>query len=169
MEYEEIVDYVKEGINQDEDDSQVQDKKDEKPSEPVRPKPAQYALGQRSALEPVTVIARQIMNGDWGHGSVRDKKLIQAGYDPTEVYAKFNELFGTNSGPFEPYDVILTSNTLNVRKGPGFDHYIVTTLIDDQNVYTIVEEDADHQGNRWGYLRSGLGWIMLQYTKKVGG
>ena len=63
---------------------------------------------------------------------------------------------------FKSYVINVTStNGLNVRKGPGTSYGIVTT-IPYNGMYTIVEE----KGN-WGKLKSGAGWICLDYTKKV--
>lgn len=60
-----------------------------------------------------------------------------------------------------PYVIKVTANALNVRKGPG-SNYDVTTVIKKGGYYTIVEV----QGN-WGKLKSGAGWICLDYTEKV--
>ena len=60
------------------------------------------------------------------------------------------------------YRVRVTATALNVRKGPGIS-YIITTVIRDKGVYTIVEESNDG----WGKLKSGAGWINLKYTKKI--
>ena len=67
--------------------------------------------------------------------------------------------------PFTPYKVRITTTVLNVRKGPGIE-YPITTQIKDQGVYTIVEEDRSGK-MPWGRLKSGAGWICLNYTRKV--
>ena len=59
-----------------------------------------------------------------------------------------------------PYTVKIMVDALNIRKGPGT-NYPVVGCIKDHGVYTIVEEQ-----NGWGKLKSGAGWICLQYTKK---
>lgn len=59
------------------------------------------------------------------------------------------------------YQVKVTSPALNVRKGPGT-KYDVETVIRDKGVYTITEVSGD-----WGKLKSGVGWINLNYTKKM--
>lgn len=58
------------------------------------------------------------------------------------------------------YQVKITANALNVRKGPGTQYGIAMT-IEDKGTYTIVEEN-----NGWGKLKSGAGWISLKYTRK---
>lgn len=59
-----------------------------------------------------------------------------------------------------PFLVKITANALNIRKGPGT-NYSITGCIRDKGTYTIVEQ----QGN-WGRLKSGAGWICLDYTQK---
>ena len=70
-----------------------------------------------------------------------------------------------NTTPSTPtnssYQVKVTANALNIRRGPGT-NYSIMGCITDYGVYTIVETT-----NNWGRLRSGLGWICLNYTKKV--
>lgn len=60
------------------------------------------------------------------------------------------------------YLVKVTANALNIRAGAGTNHSI-TGCIRDKGTYTIVET----LGN-WGKLKSGAGWICLDYTKKIG-
>ena len=63
------------------------------------------------------------------------------------------------------YLVRVTTDVLNVRKGPGTHHNVVTTVKMNE-VYTIIEEKVI--GNDvWGRLVSGAGWICLTYTKKL--
>lgn len=59
------------------------------------------------------------------------------------------------------YKVKITASALNVRSGAGT-NYPIRLTIKKNEVYTIVEEK-----NGWGKLKSGAGWISLQYTKKV--
>lgn len=63
--------------------------------------------------------------------------------------------------PALPYVVQVTVPALNYRSGPGT-NYKVKGVIKDRGKYTIVEEK-----NGWGKLKSGAGWICLQYTKKI--
>ena len=65
-----------------------------------------------------------------------------------------------------PYCVRISISDLNIRKGPGTD-YGKTGKYTGKGVFTIVEE-ADGQGaSRWGKLKSGAGWVSLDYTTKV--
>lgn len=62
---------------------------------------------------------------------------------------------------FKPYLVKVTASVLNVRAGAGLNYKVKTTVKRDE-VYTIVEVK-----NGWGKLKSGAGWISLDYTKKL--
>lgn len=60
-----------------------------------------------------------------------------------------------------PYTVKITADVLNVRKGPGIEYRIATT-VRKKEVYTIVDE-----ANGWGKLKSGAGWIKLSYATRA--
>lgn len=62
---------------------------------------------------------------------------------------------------FEPYLVKINTDVLNVRKGAGT-NYPITTTVKKGGVYTIVEVSGT-----WGKLKSGAGWISLNYTTRV--
>lgn len=65
-----------------------------------------------------------------------------------------------------PYLVKITTNVLNIRKGPGTG-FAKTGSITDRGTYTIVEEKTENEARKWGKLKSGAGWIALEYTKKL--
>jgi uncharacterized protein YgiM (DUF1202 family) len=62
---------------------------------------------------------------------------------------------------FKPYKVKVTANVLNVRAGAGTNYKVVTTVKKNE-IYTIVD-----QVNNWGKLKSGVGYICLDYTVRV--
>lgn len=66
---------------------------------------------------------------------------------------------------FKPYIVKVTASALNIRKGPGT-NYGTNGAITDKGCYTIVEERNGTGATKWGKLKSGAGWISLDYTKK---
>ena len=67
------------------------------------------------------------------------------------------------ASPAVPFLGRVTADALHIRSGPGTNCPIVGT-IRDQGVYTIVET-ADGQGaSQWGKLKSGAGWIALDYV-----
>lgn len=55
---------------------------------------------------------------------------------------------------------------LNIRKGPGTDHE-KTGKYTGIGVFTIVEEAKGEGASKWGKLKSGVGWIALDYTEKI--
>ena len=61
--------------------------------------------------------------------------------------------------------VKVTANELNIRKGPGT-NYGTNGSIKDKGTYTIVEEAAGQGATKWGKLKSGAGWISLDYVQK---
>lgn len=65
------------------------------------------------------------------------------------------------SNSFNSYTVKITTDVLNVRSGPGTANK-VTTQVKKNEVYTIIEES-----NGWGKLKSGAGWISLEYTSRT--
>lgn len=62
---------------------------------------------------------------------------------------------------FIPYLVRVTTDVLNVRAGAGT-NYKITTQVKKYDIYTIIAEKG-----KWGKLKSGDGWIHLDYTKKI--
>lgn len=60
----------------------------------------------------------------------------------------------------EPYLVKIGIRTLRIRKGPGTNYPVAKFIL--PGIYTIVET----KGN-WGRLISGLGWICLDYARRV--
>lgn len=78
------------------------------------------------------------------------------------IQSELNALKGVNSTPSTTsYKVKITATSLNVRKGASTSYSVVTTVKKGE-VYTIVEEN-----NGWGKLKSGVGWISLNYTERV--
>ena len=64
---------------------------------------------------------------------------------------------------FKPYSVKVSIDDLNIRTGAGT-NYAVTGHKTGRGVFTIIEEKT---GKGWGRLKSGAGWISLDYTTKV--
>lgn len=66
--------------------------------------------------------------------------------------------------PKLPYLVKVSITDLNIRTGPGT-NYVRTQFI-PVGVYTIVEEADGKGATKWGRLKSGAGWISLDYVTK---
>lgn len=64
-----------------------------------------------------------------------------------------------------PYKVRVAISDLNIRKGPGINFGRVKYI--EEGVYTIVEEAAGDGATLWGRLKSGAGWISLDYAERI--
>ena len=64
------------------------------------------------------------------------------------------------------YLVKMSILNLNIRKGPGT-NYARTGYFTGVGVFTIVEEADGEGAAKWGKLKSGMGWISLNYARKV--
>lgn len=69
------------------------------------------------------------------------------------------------NGGFSPYQVKVSITDLNIRAGAGTNHKVVQTC--PPGVYTIVEEADGTGASKWGKLKSGVGWISLDYATKI--
>lgn len=68
---------------------------------------------------------------------------------------------------FTAYKVRVTVSDLNIRKDAGT-NYAKVGMITDKGTYTIVEEKTGKGSDKgWGRLKSGAGWISLDYVKRV--
>lgn len=72
---------------------------------------------------------------------------------------------GTTGATMTPYLVRVKITNLNIRKGPGT-NYGSTGFI-KPGVYTIVAESTGTGATKWGKLKSGAGWISLDYAAKT--
>ena len=90
--------------------------------------------------------------------------------DENPGYSVFDEsgkAVYTRAEAFQPYLVRVSISDLNIRKGPGTD-YGKTRQYIGKGVFTITEVKSgkgSHSG--WGRLKSGAGWISLDYVSKV--
>lgn len=65
------------------------------------------------------------------------------------------------------FKVKIESTCLNIRKGPGT-NYARTGAFTGAGIFTIVEtKSGTGSSSGWGKLKSGAGWISLDYTKRV--
>ena len=69
--------------------------------------------------------------------------------------------------PFKEYSVKVTSsNGVNIRKGPGT-NYGKNGALAKGSVQIITAEKTGKGAKLWGELKSGKGWIALDYTERV--
>lgn len=86
-----------------------------------------------------------------------------AGY---AVFDKAGKVLYTGKTGFSPYLVRVSVTDLNIRKGPGT-NYARTGKYTGKGVFTIVEEVGGQGASKWGRLKSGAGWISLDFAEKI--
>lgn len=65
------------------------------------------------------------------------------------------------------FKVQISISDLNIRKGPGT-NYAATGKFTGKGVFTIVEtKQGTGSAKGWGKLKSGAGWIALDYTTRI--
>lgn len=64
---------------------------------------------------------------------------------------------------FRSYTIPLDGAT-QIYNGPSYDWEFLRHVEQD-GVYTIVEEAVDEESNLWGRLKSGVGWVDLTYIR----
>ena len=69
------------------------------------------------------------------------------------------------TGKLTPYKVRITATDLNIRAGAGTNHPSKGYI--KPGVYTIVEEATGKGATKWGKLKSGAGWISLDFAKRL--
>ncbi len=90
---------------------------------------------------------------NWFREKVRKQAVMEG--------VKFSD---SSSAPAAPYKVKVETNDLNIRSKPTTDSTIVGQV--KPSIYTIVEEAKGKGATKWGKLKSGIGWISLDYVTK---
>ena len=73
----------------------------------------------------------------------------------------------TKAAPDVPFTVKVSISNLNIRKGPGTD-YAKTGKFTGKGVFTILEVKSGKGSTAgWGRLKSGAGWISLDYVERI--
>lgn len=130
-----------------------------------------FAQAEKRCAKEIALILKE---KGWGTDRVKKHQDFSGKYCPHRtldlgwtrflkmIQTELNALKGVNSTPSTTsYKVKITATSLNVRKGASTSYSVVTTVKKGE-VYTIVEEN-----NGWGKLKSGVGWISLNYTERV--
>ena len=108
-------------------------------------------------------------------GAYKVLKNAKACANKTEGYSVFDwngNVVYAPTKPSEPdqnkvsYRVRVSIKNLNIRKGPGT-NYDKTGKYTGIGVFTIVAEADGEGATKWGKLKSGAGWISLDYAKKI--
>ena len=94
----------------------------------------------------------------WFKNQIKTTTIIK---EPAEKKESSNKEAGQETTT--NFLVRITTDSLNIRKGPGTSYGIVGTVKKNE-VYTIIKTNG-----AWGYLKSTLGWINIsdKYVKKI--
>ena len=63
-----------------------------------------------------------------------------------------------------PYLLQIPRADQSIFEGPGYD-YVFAGTVRERGTYTIVEEQWDYEGNLWGKLKSGAGWVDVSQIR----
>ena len=96
------------------------------------------------------------------HGSIAAEinKRLDGGSSTPSTPTTGSEQTATN------YTVKVTATDLNIRSGPGTNYGRKGFIA--PGIYTIVAEADGTGATKWGKLKSGVGWISLDYVTKTG-
>lgn len=84
-----------------------------------------------------------------------------------EIAEKVNAKLSVSNDANKSFKVKITIPDLNIRTGPGT-NYEKTGKFTGKGVFTITEVRAGKGSTiGWGHLKSGVGWISLDYATKV--
>ncbi len=112
-----------------------------------------------------TYTITEIQNGSWGR--------LKSGAGWINVNTAYCTYRGASSGGGStaasdvPFLAKVSISDLNIRKGPGTD-YAATGKFTGVGTFTIVEVKSGKGSDAgWGRLKSGAGWVSLDYAKRV--
>ena len=92
-------------------------------------------------------------------------KAISGGGSTVYGWVNAADISTGSTGTATSYHVRVKITNLNIRKGPGT-NYGATGYI-QPGIYTIVAESTGKGAAKWGKLKSGAGWISLDYATKT--
>lgn len=91
-------------------------------------------------------IAKEVLDGKWGNGDDRRKKLSAAGYDYNKVQKKVNELLAKKNK-------LKTVTSANLRNGAGMKYSVIAHLKKGETVEKI---------------KTVKNWTKVRFGKKIG-
>ena len=96
--------------------------------------------GATSSLKPVATIAQEVIDGKWGNGDDRKKKLTAAGYDYSAVQAKVNEILKGSASSAAVYYTVKAGDTLSAiarKYGTTYQKLAQINGIKNPNIITV--------------------------------
>lgn len=134
---------------------------------------AQLGSGTSSTVKKTLYRVRKTWNDAQSQkGAFYDLSNAKKCADQNNGYSVFDESGkavytskATNST--SSFKVQISISDLNIRKGPGT-NYATTGKFTGKGVFTIVEtKQGTGSAKGWGKLKSGAGWIALDYATKI--
>ena len=134
---------------------------------------AQLSSGTTSTANKTLYRVRKTWNDAQSQkGAFYDLSNAKKCADKNKDYSVFDESGkavytskATNST--SPFKVQISISDLNIRKGPGT-NYAATGKFTGKGVFTIVEtKQGTGSVKGWGKLKSGAGWIALDYATRI--
>lgn len=154
----------------------------------ARPKYAQKSSSGETVIVYKTIdeVAREVIAGKWGNGVDRVSKLINAGYNPTIVQARVNDIMaGTNTPTQTQQDTTqdsisrerkftgkVTADKLNVRTWAGTSNPRITSYpsLSKGNLVDVCDTVKDANGADWYFIKIAgqfFGFVSAQYIERV--
>ena len=105
-------------------------------------------------------------------GAFNDLSNAKKCADENKGYSVFDEngkavYTSKNTNTTSSFKVQISISDLNIRKGPGT-NYATTGRFTGKRVFTIIEtKQGTGSAKGWGKLKSGAGWIALDYATKI--
>lgn len=106
-------------------------------------------------LKKYTYLGKDARNNQWGHLYFGTKITGETPKEEPTTEVKEE---------FKPFQVKVNISYLNIRTGPG-ENYAKTGQVTGIGAFTIVEvKEGKGSNSGWGRLKSGAGWICLDYA-----
>lgn len=112
----------------------------------------------------------------WKNGKAVDQIGAYNNLDLAIAFAKENlgyKVYDSNGKvkyegetAFKSYIVKVVADALNIRSGAGTKYNVVGVIYKGE-AYTIIDEKSGVGASKWGKLKSGAGWISLDYIEKL--
>lgn len=97
--------------------------------------------------------------------NIDNAKKCADSHEGCSVFDESGKVVYTNASTV-PYLVNVNIPDLNIRKGPGI-NYAKVGKFTGIGVFTIIAESNGEGATKWGKLKSGAGWISLDFTNKI--
>lgn len=138
-------------------------------------------------LKTIDEIAKEVIAGKWGNGVDRVSKLLEAGYNPTLVQTRVNDMLAGNDTqvPVSQEDVAtkdlsrekkfvgrVTADKLNVRTWAGTIYPRIKSFpsLSRSNLIDVCDTVKDTSGADWYFIKIAgqfFGFVSAKYVERV--